>query len=31
MRVNELSGGDSSKANIALIKNNAIVGAQIAF
>jgi len=29
-RVNELSGGDSSKSNVALIKNNASVGAKIA-
>ncbi|CAG9317758.1 unnamed protein product [Blepharisma stoltei] len=29
-RVNELSGGESLKANIALIKNNAMIGALIA-
>ncbi|XP_070612428.1 uncharacterized protein [Erythrolamprus reginae] len=29
-RVNELSGGESLKSNIALIKNNAIVGSRIA-
>ena len=29
-RIKELTGGESLKANIALIKNNAAVGAQIA-
>jgi len=28
--VNELSGGNSSESNVALIKNNAAVGAKIA-
>ena len=29
-RVNELTGGDSLKSNIALVKNNALVGSKIA-
>jgi len=29
-KVKELTGGDSLESNIALIKNNAVVGAQIA-
>jgi pseudouridine-5'-phosphate glycosidase len=29
-RINEITGGESSKSNIALIKNNARVGGEIA-